>query len=319
MCEEVLPAGRGWLGLATRPVQAITAIAGLPSDAWEGELDGDGGGRVRLISHGDIGFVTVRFTAGLAPDWPSLPEGLRQGVMRLAAHQHREREGSGASPLPPAAVAAHPAMNLADADGRQLAVGANRALLGGELVQFARAAPLGSGRWRLTELLRGRGGTERALADHVAGEAFVLLDGPLVALDPAQVGAAPAAQIAAAGLADDEPVLSAITLRGITQRPLSPVRPRVLATGDGLDLSWTRRAHGAWSWVDAVDAPLHEQAERYLVTLGDPAAPLAAWDVAEPRLVLSAATLAGLPPGALTVRQQGSYALSEPLLLHTLA
>jgi uncharacterized phiE125 gp8 family phage protein len=105
-CEEVLAAGRGWLGLATRPVQAITAIAGLPSDAWEAELDGDGAGRVRLISPGDIGFVTVRFIAGLAPDWPSLPEGLRQGVMRLAAHQHREREGSGASPLPPAAVAA---------------------------------------------------------------------------------------------------------------------------------------------------------------------------------------------------------------------
>lgn len=105
-CEEALPAGRGWLRLATRPVQAITALVGLPADAWEAELDGDGGGRVRLISPVDVGTVAVRFTAGVAPDWASLPDGLRHGVMRLAAHQHREREGSGASPLPPAAVAA---------------------------------------------------------------------------------------------------------------------------------------------------------------------------------------------------------------------
>jgi len=44
--------------------------------------------------------------AGLAPDWDALPDGLRHGVMRLAAHQHRQREGDGAAPLPPAAVAA---------------------------------------------------------------------------------------------------------------------------------------------------------------------------------------------------------------------
>ena len=98
------------------------------------------------------------------------------------------------------------------------------------------------------------------------------------------------------------------------------VHPRVIDRPDGaLDLAWTRRARGGWAWRDGVDVPLQEQVERYLVTLGDPDGPLALWDLAEPRLALSAATLAALPSGVLRVRQQGSHALSESLFLITLA
>lgn len=212
-----------------------------------------------------------------------------------------------------------PAMTLADATGRALAIGANRALLGEEVLQFARAEPLGGGRWRLSRLLRARGGTEAALASHAAGEPFVLLDAQPVALDPVRVGTSPDAAIAAVGLGDEAPVLAPIMLRGATLRPLSPVHPRVrLLPGGALALAWTRRARGAWGWPDGVDAPLGEQAERYLVTLGDPAAPAAMWDLGQPALTLSAAVLAALPPGPLRVRQQGSHALSLPLLLHTL-
>ena len=57
-------------------------------------------------------------------------------------------------------------MALTDATVRQLAMGANRALLGTELVQFIRAVPLGNRQWRLEGLLRGRGGTEQAIAGH---------------------------------------------------------------------------------------------------------------------------------------------------------
>ncbi len=212
-----------------------------------------------------------------------------------------------------------PAMDLLDAGGRQLALGANRALLGGEIIQFGRAEPLGVGRWRLSQLLRARGGTETALVSHVAGERFVLLDTRLIALDPAILGGVPDAQIAAVGFGDAAPVMAPIMLRGITLRPPSPVHPRLRWLADGsLDLAWTRRARGAWGWADGVDAPLHEQAERYLVTLGDLASPAAIWELGEPALSLSPAALALLPAGPIQVRQQGSYALSEPLLLTTL-
>jgi uncharacterized phiE125 gp8 family phage protein len=114
-CEEVLPVRPGWQRLATRPVQAIGAVHGLPAsggrvalsaEAYAIDLDADGGGRVRVSAPGEATRIVVAFTAGLAPDWDSLPDGLRHGVMRLAAHQHRQRDSDGAAPLPPAAVAA---------------------------------------------------------------------------------------------------------------------------------------------------------------------------------------------------------------------
>ncbi len=214
-------------------------------------------------------------------------------------------------------------MILADASGRQLMLGANRALLGPELFQFALAAPLGDGNWRLSGLLRGRGGTEGAVAGHAIGESFVLLDGAPLALDPALVGDGAATEIVALGRGDETPVANPIALRGITLRPLSPVHARVRTTGDGsMALQWTRRARGAWAWLDGVDVPLVEQAESYQVTFGPIAAPLAVWLPTVPELVLSPAQIASLaamaPEGALHVRQRGSFALSEPLYLTTL-
>lgn len=112
-CEEVLAGTAGWRTLATRPVHAIAAIealslagarTALDPAAWEADLTADGAGRVRLLQASPR--IAVRFTAGLAPEWDALPESLRHGIVRLAAHQHREREGAGAAPLPPASVAA---------------------------------------------------------------------------------------------------------------------------------------------------------------------------------------------------------------------
>ena len=114
-CEEVLAARSGWLCLSTRPVLAMTGIDVLAADgtrtplaaeAFEFDLLADGTGQIRLLQRGNATRIAVQFSAGLAPDWDSLPETLRHGIIRLAAHQHREREGSGASPVPPAAVAA---------------------------------------------------------------------------------------------------------------------------------------------------------------------------------------------------------------------
>lgn len=215
-------------------------------------------------------------------------------------------------------------MELTDATGRQLSQGANRALLGNEIIQFARAVPLGGGRWRLETLLRGRGGTEAAVSGHEPGETLCLLDARPVALDSSLVGNAADTLIVASGKGDDDPVTSAIAMRGITLRPLSPVHPRLATLEDGtLEIHWTRRARGAWQWLDGVDAPLQEQSELYNVTFGPIAAPAAMWNLSVPQLTLAPETLAeltaALPGGELQVRQQGSYALSEPLFLTSLS
>jgi len=113
--EEVLAADGQWQRLASRPVQAVLAVeaialngtrTALAAEAYALELDPDGGARVRVINPVLPGRVAVRFIAGLAPSWAALPESLRHGVIRLAAHQHRARENSATEPMPPAAVTA---------------------------------------------------------------------------------------------------------------------------------------------------------------------------------------------------------------------
>ncbi len=204
-----------------------------------------------------------------------------------------------------------------------IATGANRALIGQEVVQFASAESLGDGRWRLTGLLRGRGGTEHiAMAGHDAGTSFVLINNALTLLDPALVGANPEPVIAAIGLADSEPILAGITDPGITQRPLSPVHPVLLSKENGdRQLCWTRRARGAWDWPDQVDAPLVEEMELYQIGIGDIHSPHAEWESNEPQLLISSNKFASLgvinSGAAIWVRQVGRFAKSAPLLLGT--
>lgn len=209
-------------------------------------------------------------------------------------------------------------LTLVPATMRQLAMRANRAVLGEEVIQFGAADPVGPGQWRLSGLLRGRAGTEAAIAGHRAGEAFILLDGTGTPLNPDVVGAVPGSVIAAIGLGDGQPVAASIQLRGVGLRPPSPVHGsvRILPNGDH-SISWVRRARGGWQWVDGVDVPLNEQGEAYEITYGTDALPLARWEADVPRLVISAAQLAALsiPNGRLAIRQRGDRALSEPLSL----
>ncbi|MFA9200900.1 MAG: hypothetical protein ACEQR8_06875 [Cypionkella sp.] len=113
-CEEVLPASGAWQALATRPVSAIVGLAAIPAerprfalppDGYAIDIDAAGRGWVRVLRQGAAGRVAVRFSAGLAPGWELLPEAIRHGLVRLAAHHWRARE-DGAEPAPPAAVAA---------------------------------------------------------------------------------------------------------------------------------------------------------------------------------------------------------------------
>jgi hypothetical protein len=214
-------------------------------------------------------------------------------------------------------------MALSGATPKELVQGANRALLGSEIIQFGQATSLGGQQWRLGQLLRGRGGTESAVGGHGVGERFVMLDSAYVTLDSSKVPDGSAVRIGAIGLADANVVESAIACRGIGTRPLAPVHGVATYASDGsLVLSWTRRARGAWVWSDGVDVPLQEDSEAYQLGYGPVNAPLAVWDLTSASTTLSASSVASLKTalsgGALWVRQKGSYALSDPLLLVSL-
>ena len=290
-----------WDGIGTGDAPAIFAAASSASSGWTGAA--------LFARQPDDSLVALG------------PSGRRRAIIGTAVDQVGPASPHALDRLNAITVdLASADMTLAEATMMQLATGANRALVGNELIQFGRAAPLGGGRWILRDLLRGRGGTEGAVASHGAAEPFVLLDARLTALDPAIVGDAALARVAALGLGDGAPVIAPILLAGSTQRPLSPVHGRIVATAAGaVELTWTRRARGAWQWRDNVEVPVGESAEAYTVTLGEITAPVAIWNVAEPRLAIDVATTAQLrtaAPGAmLAVRQRGDRGLSEPLPL----
>ena len=203
----------------------------------------------------------------------------------------------------------------------RLSSGANRLLVGEEVLQFLHAIPIDETRWRLTGLLRGRGGTEwAAQTGHASGTPIVLLDDSLVNLSTAPISPTGTTRLAALGFGDNDPVYANIEASGVSRRPLSPVHTKMTVTQAGSwELCWTRRARGQYRWSDAVDVALIEESEAYLVGLGPSAQPLASWFVAEPTLSLNAATRSslvaehGVQP--LWVMQKGTYSYSKPTFI----
>ncbi|ABC64884.1 phage tail protein [Erythrobacter litoralis] len=202
--------------------------------------------------------------------------------------------------------------------------GANRILVGGEIIQFATASQAGEDSWMLSGLLRGRGGTEAAAArGHAAGTPVILLDDRLVDMQASGAPIPVDGDLAAIGPGDAEPVHAPLRNVGLTLRPLVPVHPRCTISGsDGLAACWMRRARGAWTWPEAVEVPLVEERESYRVGAGPVDTPVRSWSVDTNRFELAPASLSELLAIAagepLWVRQVGTHDLSPPLLLATL-
>ena len=145
--------------------------------------------------------------------------------------------------------------------------GANLALIGDEIVQFATAVAVALGRFRLGGWLRGRRGT--AAAAHAAGSPFILLDtARLIAFDPPVEATGTTLMWKAVGPGEDAASVSAVAapVVGSALRPLAPVhlQGRRSPTGDW-HFTWTRRSRAGFAWLDGVDAPLAEEAERYSI------------------------------------------------------
>jgi uncharacterized phiE125 gp8 family phage protein len=110
---ETITASSSWQKLGLAPVRSIEALAAveangdetaLPADAYAVDIDAGGDGWVRVTRSGGLKRVRVRFRAGYAADWNGVPEPLRQGIVRLAAHLYSARGEDQAAP--PASVAA---------------------------------------------------------------------------------------------------------------------------------------------------------------------------------------------------------------------
>ena len=112
--HETAAASSAWRRLTRTPVQAITGVEALREDglpqalpvgAYAIDIDARGDGWIRVTQGGGAARVRVGYRAGLAESWAAVPEALRQGVVRLAAHFHAHRDGETGG-APPAAVTA---------------------------------------------------------------------------------------------------------------------------------------------------------------------------------------------------------------------
>ncbi|MBU7579184.1 MAG: phage tail protein [Porphyrobacter sp.] len=281
------------------------AAASAANSAWRGAalFVVQGAALVELGATGSRRSVMGTLSSPLAPSSALLFEPQAEAIVQLVAED----------------------LALADTDLAGLTAGANRMLIGEELVQFSQAEPLGAGLWRLGGLLRGRGGTEpAAFFGHPAGTAAVFIDDSLVPLDPQLVPSQAGTQIAAIGTADVDAVIAQLANPGLSRRPPCPVHARTTLSADGTaNYRWTRRARGQYRWEDGVDTPLVEEREAYLVGFGPADAPHAIWQPVVAQFALSAAERAALVashgPGALWVRQLGTFDRSAPLLLASLS
>lgn len=112
--------------------------------------------------------------------------------------------------------------------------GANLCQLGEELLQYGKAERVSQGRYRISRLIRGRYGTERAISGHLYGDQFVLLEADR--LRPLPVGSEDVGTmitIRAVGAGDPEPAQAQRLIDGRAMMPLAPVHGRALRRANG--------------------------------------------------------------------------------------
>ncbi|KQP34309.1 hypothetical protein ASF27_01740 [Methylobacterium sp. Leaf102] len=138
-----------------------------------------------------------------------------------------------------------------------------------EVLQWASAALLGPGKYRLRNLLRGQLGTEFTMGNPApAGADFVVLSDALAqsSMPLASRTLPQTFKWGPLGQPTESPAYSAATLtfQGVGLRPYAPAQARIARAGNGdLALSWARRTRINGDAWEQIDVPLNEEVEAY--------------------------------------------------------
>jgi hypothetical protein len=208
----------------------------------------------------------------------------------------------------------HDGMTMQSAAADALDRGANLALLGDEVIRFARAEQIGPARWRLSMLGRGLNGS--GSRGHAVGARLVLLERESLLLPAAgAVRIGDRVRVSARGIGDADDCLVAgdVAIDGRSVAPLAPVHLRwhALAAGDAR-VTWIRRSRVGWHWGDG-EVPLGEERECYRVavtsTLGT-----RAFLVDQSAAAITRDEVAG-GGVRVTIEQVGTAATSRPAII----
>lgn len=173
----------------------------------------------------------------------------------------------------------------------------------GEVIQFKTATLIAPGVYELTDLLRGRLGTEHAVADHSAGDFFMLLKSGL--LNSNDFGTndwnKPRQFKPVTVLADEDLTTEqAFTNTGVRSKPLAAVQVLgIRDVGNDLTVTWLRRTRLRTPGLGNGAAPLGETTEAYEIDVFDGATVVRTITASVESLTYTAAeqTTDGLTPG----------------------
>jgi hypothetical protein len=146
--------------------------------------------------------------------------------------------------------------------------GANGFVLGNEVMQFQNATMNGDGTYTLSNLLRGRRGTEWACNLHQPGETFILLNGTGLHKMSTQLSLINALRYVK-GVTVGQPITSAypqqFTQQGNDLKPYAPAQFQGVRDASGnFSVSWQRRTRIGGAWMDGTGTvPLSEDSESY--------------------------------------------------------
>ena len=166
---------------------------------------------------------------------------------------------------------------LTSATDSELLLGANAFALGSEangfeLAQFKTATLLTGRTWRLSQLVRGRRGTEHRMDDHATLETFVLLQASKmkrIAIDDPSIGVENHYKAVTWGQLVTLAATKAFTNTAESLKPYSPVMPNATGFGGDVTLTWIRRGRVYNDWTDGVTLPLGEATESYSIDIYD--------------------------------------------------
>ncbi len=145
--------------------------------------------------------------------------------------------------------------------------GGNAALLGEEIIQFQTAELLSPNSYRLSNLLRGRLGTEHTINTHSITERFVFLGEGLFA-STAPLGLSRKYKPVSIGSTLNATPANDFTFTAQCLKPYAPVHIAGSRDGSGnISITWVRRTRVNGGWLDNTDIPLNEQSELYDVEI----------------------------------------------------
>lgn len=144
--------------------------------------------------------------------------------------------------------------------------GANRALLGTEIIGFATATLIGTNTYRLSTLLRGLRDTVDQMGSHATAEQFVLLNAGVgqTTVNAGWIGTTRYFRAVPGGGAIADYAASSLVIQGTSLRPFAPTALAGSRDGSGnLTLSWVRRTRAVYEIFGTATAPLAEDVEKY--------------------------------------------------------